>query len=635
MLELFLQTCINAIVSSSFIALFVVGLVLIFGVMKVVNFAQGELYMAGAYTVFFLYAQNDLPFFVAVILAVLLVVAIGLLMEVALFRPLRGNMLGGMILSIGMLFILQVVAVHFFGEGLMKNVVAPLKGSWSIFGLDNVSVPYQRLLVFFVTVGLLGGFWLVLKRTKLGWGLRACSQDPDAAQLQGMNLNVIALIAMAISAAFAGVSGAIMAPLVVVNPHMGSTIIITAFIVIIVGGMGSLVGAVIAAVLYAFFDTFVTTYYDGVTASILGLAIMLGVLVFHPMGIMGGGGRESGEDEAASFVAPITQPNLFWGKGVPLLAVLGILCALPFLVRPFQLEILIFLFLNIILVVSYRFIVLTGEWSFGHVVTMGVGAYTSALLTTRLGISPWIGVPLGGAAAGLLAYILSFPLFRMKAFFFLIGTFAAAEVVRLCWLRFRGVFGGSDGITGIPSLEIGALDLGLPMEFYFFLLIVLLVVLVVFYRLEKSFFGHTLNSIHWQDQLAESVGVNARHHRVAVFVIASFFAGIAGALYAHYLGLVSPHAFGLDPMLNVMVWAIVGGTSTFLGPIVGATLLTFADEFIRGADEYRPLIYGLILIATMLFLPQGLESLPKKLRTMLTGKTGRRGSLSENHRRKQ
>lgn len=437
-----------------------------------------------------------------------------------------------------------------------------------------------------------------------------------------MNINVFALIAMAMSAGFAGISGAVMAPLVIINPHMGATIIITAFIVIIVGGMGSLVGAVIAAVLYAFFATFVTTFYDGVTASILGLAIMLAVLVFRPAGILGTVNRDSSAEFSKAFVIPIKDVSILGAKGMPALAVLGLLCALPFLVRPFQLEILIFLFLNIMLVVSYRFIVLTGEWSFGHVVTMGVGAYTSALITTQLGLSPWLGVILGGLAAGALAYLLSFPLFRMKAFFFLIGTFAAAEAIRLCWLRFRGLFGGSDGITGIPSLEIGTLDLGMPMPFYFFLLIVMLVVLMIFYRLEKSRFGLALNAIHSQDELAGSIGLDARGRRVVVFVIASFFAGIVGALYAHYLGLVSPHAFGLSPMLDVMVWAIVGGTTTFLGPIVGATLLTLADEIIRSADEYRPLIYGLILIATMLFLPQGLESLPSKIRAFVRRRRG-------------
>jgi len=623
--ELILQTVINAVVSSSFIALFAVGLVLIFGVMRVVNFAQGELYMAGAYTVFFLYAQQNLPFFIAVVLAVLLVIAIGIFMEVALFRPVRGNMLGGMILSIGMLFILQVAAVHFFGEGLMKNVIAPLKGAWVPFDLTGVAVPYQRLLVLGITGGLLLAFWLFLKRTKVGWALRACTQDPEAAALQGMNMNVLALIAMAMSAGFAGIGGALMSPLVVVNPHMGGSVIITAFIVIIVGGMGSLVGAVIASVLYAFFDTFVTTFVDGVTSSILALLLMLLVLVFRPAGILGTAERESGTGAHAGSAILIGPPNLLWGRGAGLLAVLALVGVLPFVVRPFQLEILILLFINILVVASYRFIVLTGEWSFGHVVTMGVGAYTSALLSIRLGLSPWLGIPLGGLMSAFVAYVLSFPLFRMKAFFFLIGTFAAAEAIRLCWLKFRKFFGGADGLTGIPSLHIGEVSLGRPMSFYFFAFIVLAISLFVMYRFERSRFGLTLSAIHFKDSLAESIGVNARRYRTQAFVVASFFAGVAGALYAHYYGNISPHAFGLELMLNVMVWAIVGGTATFIGPIVGATLLTIINEFARVALEYRPLIYGVILILTMLFLPQGLESLPARISRWRQG--GREASV--------
>ena len=162
--ELILQTCLNAVIASSFAAIFAVGLVLIFGIMQVVNFAHGELYMAGAYALWFLYAENNLPFFAAIILAVLVVVVIGLFMEIALFRWKRGDQLGGLILSIGMLFVLQVLAVHFFGHGLMKNVTAPLHESWHVFGLENVSLPYQRLVVLGVTCGLLVSFWVFLRK---------------------------------------------------------------------------------------------------------------------------------------------------------------------------------------------------------------------------------------------------------------------------------------------------------------------------------------------------------------------------------------------------------------------------------------------------------------------------------------
>ena len=284
-MEVILQTTVNALVQSGFFALWAVGLVLIFGVMGVINFAHGELVMVGAYTVWVLYSQNGWPFFLAVFAALIVVMLIGLLMERWLFRPLRDNPLGGLINSIGVLFILQVIAVEIGGLGLMKHVPPAFPGT--IEFMEGVRVPAQRLVAFIVAGILLVTVWVFLTRTKLGWALRAVAQDRDAAALQGININKISMIAIGVGAGIAGVAGALMAPLVRVEPYMGHAVIITAFIVTIVGGIGSLSGAVLAAVLYAFFHTFVTTYFGGTAATLLGLVIMLIVLIIKPTGIMG------------------------------------------------------------------------------------------------------------------------------------------------------------------------------------------------------------------------------------------------------------------------------------------------------------------------------------------------------------
>jgi branched-chain amino acid transport system permease protein len=288
MLELILQTCVNALVASSATALMAVGLVLIFGVMRIINFAHGELFMVGAYAVWYLYAQNAWPFIAAVAAALVLVLLIGVAMERAFFRPTRGNPLGGLIMSVGVLFILQVAAVEFGGLGLMKHVPAAARGTIDLFGL-GVRIPWQRVIVIAVAAVLLVLLWLFLHRTKTGFALRACAQDPEAAALQGIGIDRFSLIAMGLGAGLAGAAGGIMAPLVRVDPYMGHGVIVTAFIVIIVGGIGSLEGAVLAAVLYTFFHTFVTTFFDGTIATILGLLIMLLVLVVRPTGIMGTG----------------------------------------------------------------------------------------------------------------------------------------------------------------------------------------------------------------------------------------------------------------------------------------------------------------------------------------------------------
>jgi branched-chain amino acid transport system permease protein len=302
-----------------------------------------------------------------------------------------------------------------------------------------------------------------------------------------------------------------------------------------------------------------------------------------------------------------------WTKGLAFAGLMTIVCALPFLVAAYQLDVLIFLLINIIVVVSFRLLALSGEMSFAHVVIMGVGAYTSALLTKDVGLSPWLTLPIGGFAAAAVAYILSFPLFRMKGFYFVIGSFAAGEAIRLCWQAFREPFGASRGVTVIPTFEIGGFNVSNPLPYYYFSLGMTLICCTIMYRVEKSRFGLNLEAIHWQDLLTGSIGINARGYRVLAFVVASFFAGIAGVLFAHYITAINPRDFSLMIMLSVLVWVLVGGISSFSGPIIGVTVLSFVDLGIRAFEEYRPMAYGLILIVTMLFLPEGLQSIPRKL----------------------
>ena len=302
----------------------------------------------------------------------------------------------------------------------------------------------------------------------------------------------------------------------------------------------------------------------------------------------------------------------------PLLAVA--LIALPHGLSFSQQEILVFLTINVLLVSSYRLLTLTGEWSLGHVVIMGVGAYASALFTKELGIWVPASMLLGGVIAALIAVALSFPLFRMKGFYFLIGSFAAGEIIRLLWKRFRDPFGGAKGIKGIdpmPDFSIGIYDFDFfePVSYYYFAGFIVAICLWILWRIERSPVGLTFHAVHWQDKLAEASGVNLRAYRTLAFAIASGFAGIGGALLAHYVGTINPNSFDVEVMVFVLTWAIVGGTGTFYGPILGCVVLTVLNEIVLrelGFEQMRPLIYGAILIASILFLPNGLESIVQR-----------------------
>ncbi len=288
MTELLLQTVVNATYAASYLALIAVGLVLIFGVMGIINFAHGEFYMLGAYCVVAVYASLGLPFLLSVAVGLVFVGLVGIAAEQTLFRPMRNNPLGGLVVSIGLLLVLQSLATLGFGVR-MEHIPPP--SQVVIKFTEGVGIPLQRLTVVLAAIVFLGGLWVFLRRTRWGWALRASAQDPEAASLQGISISAASRIAVAIGTALAGVAGALTAPLVRTYPYMGHGVIIAAFIVIIVGGVGSLEGAVVAAIAYAFVHTFVTTFVDGVIADIVGLLLMLAVLIIRPTGLFGSGSR--------------------------------------------------------------------------------------------------------------------------------------------------------------------------------------------------------------------------------------------------------------------------------------------------------------------------------------------------------
>jgi branched-chain amino acid transport system permease protein len=327
--------------------------------------------------------------------------------------------------------------------------------------------------------------------------------------------------------------------------------------------------------------------------------------------------------------------GLGWALGAIL--PVAVLIALPHLLSHSQQEILVLLTINVLLVSSYRLLTLTGEWSLAHAVIMGVGAYASALISKQLSVPVPLAMLCGACTAALLAFLLSFPLLRMKGFYFLIGSFAAGEIIRLVWKwsELTWLFGGPKGIKLIPpfpDIEMLSVDFYDPVNYYYLSLIAVVLSLFILYRIEHSRIGLTFHAIHWQDKLAQSVGVNTFRYRMLAFVISAFFAGLAGALYAHYVGTVNPNRFNVEEMVYILIWAIVGGTAMFYGPILGVVTLTVLNEVVLRAlnvDQMRPMLYGVILILFILFLPNGLESLVPKVKAWIAGRRQKRRAAKQ------
>ncbi|MCP4429981.1 MAG: branched-chain amino acid ABC transporter permease [Gammaproteobacteria bacterium] len=301
-------------------------------------------------------------------------------------------------------------------------------------------------------------------------------------------------------------------------------------------------------------------------------------------------------------------------KVIGSLVLMAVLITIPHFLKFHHQDLLIFLTINVLVVASYRIVTLTGEWSLIHAVMMGVGGYTATLLFKNFELGMWFTLPLAGGVSALVAGILCFPLFRMTQFYFLIGSFAAGEAIRLVWIQNVSPFGGTGGLSGVEPPMLGGIDFLDAIPYYYLSLVVVGFCLFILYRIENSRIGLTLHAVHWKAPLAESVGVDTWRYRALAFVIGSFFVGIAGGLKVHYLGTITPNQFGIGFMVFILIWVIVGGYNKFYGPIIGVVALTVFDESIRSFEEIRPAIYGAVLIISILFLPLGLESIPAKFR---------------------
>jgi branched-chain amino acid transport system permease protein len=311
------------------------------------------------------------------------------------------------------------------------------------------------------------------------------------------------------------------------------------------------------------------------------------------------------------------------GKMFLLVAVLlAAAVAAPFSVNEYRVEVLILFLINLILVSSYRLLTMTGDWSLSHVVLMGCGAYATALMTKWWDLSIFLTVPLSAAVAALVGLVIVTPILRTKGFGFFIASFALGELIRLCWIKFKTPFGGPRGMIGIPSGELGTIDFFEPLPYYFFVLLVALVSLLIIYRIDQSRIGKTFKAVYTDDGLAESVGIDVQHYRALAFTSGAFFAGIAGSLLAHRLGAVDPKNFDVNTMVYLIIWIVVGGSRTFWGPVIGLAVMSFIFEWSRPLLEWRPLLFGGILIFFLVFLPGGLEDLYGKCRDFLARRRG-------------
>jgi len=283
--QIFVQVLINAIMLSLIYVLVALGLSLVFSIMSMINFAHGEFYMLGAFAVYYIFDKWQLSYVWALIGAIGVSVIAGLLLERLVFRPLRetpGFILSSALASLGVGYMLASATQLTFGER-DKDVATVISG---VLKLGNVFFSYEKLFVLFIGTILTIGLILIIKYSKMGRALQAIAQDRDAAALMGININRLNAVGFALASALAGAAGGLIAPIFFISPYMGDDVILKAFIIVILGGLGSLSGAVLAGIIIGFVESFGLTFL-GYSANIISFAIIITFLIFRPQGLLG------------------------------------------------------------------------------------------------------------------------------------------------------------------------------------------------------------------------------------------------------------------------------------------------------------------------------------------------------------
>jgi branched-chain amino acid transport system permease protein len=290
--------------------------------------------------------------------------------------------------------------------------------------------------------------------------------------------------------------------------------------------------------------------------------------------------------------------------------VLAALALLPVGLSSYWQTVAVLFGINATVLLGYRLITTMGGWSFAQVALMGLGAYTMALMTTSGGWSFWSTLVAGPLVAAFGAALLAFPVLRTRHYYFFLSTAAAAEAVRQCFLQFTDITGGA---YGIPFLKrppiIAGISFASDSNFYYLVLILFVVVFALLFAIDRSDLGRTIKAVAANEELSESLGINTFAHRAFAFVTGSAVAGLGGVLLASFNGIVSPSDFGSTVMFKVVAAAIVGGTSTFLGPIVGLAYLTGLEELFRSAPDVVPFFWGISVIVVVLLTPDGIEGI--------------------------
>ncbi|MCX7375834.1 MAG: ABC transporter permease [Alphaproteobacteria bacterium] len=595
---IFLQL-LTGLAGASTLFLVAAGLTVIFGVTRVVNFSHGSLYMLGAFIAWSLLSRlpREPEYFVLGVLgAAVATAAIGAVLEVVLLRRIyRAPELLQLLATFGVVLVVQDVALWIWGAvDLSLSRPRWLRGAVEIAGLR---FPFYDLVLIVVGPAVLGGLLLLFHRTRWGLLVRAATQDRDMVAALGVDQRVLFTSVFALGAGLAGLGGALALPQGSANLNMDLSVIAEAFVVVVVGGMGSLGGAFLAALLIGVLQAFGIALVPKITL-VLVFLVMAAVLVVRPHGLLGKPqAMARGEVEA---LAPIRQA----GPALQLLGAVALVLAIlaPFVAGPYLLSVLTEAAVAVLFAASLHVMMGPGGMaSFGHAAWFGVGAYAAAFAAKGLGAEMAVGLLLAPFAAGGLALLVGAFVVRMSGVYLAMLTLAFAQIAWAVAFQWVEVTGGDNGVLGVWP-DSWAAD---KPTMYWLALLLCVGGALVLRRALFAPFGFALRATRDSALRAEAIGLDAHRLRLAAFVLAGAGAGLSGAVFAYAKGSVFPTYMAIPHSVDALVMVLLGGVQTMAGPVVGAVTFTVLQSWLLMGDFWR-IKLGLLIIALVLAFPTGI-----------------------------
>lgn len=595
---------VNGLVVGNLYALVAVGITQIYGVANVVNFAHGSIYMVGAYVGWIAVTQLHLPLPVALVLVPLATALLGVVVERVAVRPFSRSGRTVLLLStIAVAMVLDQGAQLLFGPETKAFHSQLPQWRWQVGG---GSIGALDLLILGIGAGTALLLHLFLSRTRAGWAVRATAQDRDAALQMGVDVDRVSRLSFAMAGALAGVSGLLVGLYYhSVYPTMGFAAGIKGFTAALLGSLGSIPGAIGGAYLLGVAESVGVAWLGSSYRDLIAIGLLIGVLLFRPSGLLAAARSLLPEPTAGTFIAggrTVPVPRvLVWGAALAALL-------LPLVVSsPYWLQVLATAWIFGLVALSLNLLAGTaGQVSIGHAGFLALGAYASAILTTRLQLPFLPSIVVSPAIAAAIGVLLCYPALRLRGQYLAIATMALGQAITLVALNWTGLTQGPLGISNIAPPVIFGYEITSAAGFYWLSLAALLGGGWCIARVAQSHLGRAFRAIREDEVAARSYGIHLERYKSTAFGISAFFAAVAGVLLAHSYTYLAPDTFTHALSIQILTMVVLGGLDSAAGAVLGAAVLIVLPESARFLAEYRFLIYGLLLLTLLRFRPRGL-----------------------------